>query len=665
MKNLFNQQCYLFTHAMIILTFFVLVFNSMAAAAQTGTGEEPVVMEQVIVSVTRSETSVEKIGGNSVTVITQEEIEASKAATAKEILDTVPGITTASNGGPGTSTSVFIRGADSKNTLVMIDGVMINDPSDPNRKANLSDINVDNIERVEVIRGAMSVMYGSNATAGVINIITKKGKKKPLFTASAETGSYGTYKAYAGTAGATDRFDYSVSVSRTDIEGFSIANDDNNDIPHNANTDEEDGFKNTTLSGRAGASLTDNFKVSGVIRYIDSETELDDYANGYTGDNFNTAWPYVPNPDGPTEKRTESERLFGKITVENSFAHEFFNSQFSYKYSSQKRQSFNNDGTHWYDYDGIIDEYAWHGDLNFDIHTLTMGAGYMKETMESGSSGIGKEGADNKSLWMQDQLFLGESAVIIAGIRYDDHEEFGEKTTYRLAPSYTFDEYNTTIKASIGTGFRSPSLYELYSSYGNAGLEPEKSVGWDAGIEKGFRNNEYKVGITYFETEYEDKIEWVMTNPLTFNGEYQNLSGKTKTSGIESFVKWSSGETISCTLNYTYTETRDPDGKQLVRRPYHAVNLNTQYRFLEKGSLNINALWKGERKASEYANDKDGNAVETLDDYFLVNLAASWDFNPHVQVYAKIDNLLDEYYEEAFSYATAGLSGYIGLKFLY
>ncbi|MCF8044859.1 MAG: TonB-dependent receptor [Desulfarculaceae bacterium] len=666
MKKSNHFKAHPFLHGICILAFFTLLLSQTARAADTVLGEEPVIMDRVIVSVTRSETPVEKAGGNSVTVVDEKEIETSKAATAKEILETVPGITTTSNGGPGTKTSVFMRGADSKNTLIMIDGIMVNDPSSANRDANLSDINADNIERIEVIRGAMSVMYGSNATAGIINIITKKGKGKPSFTASAETGSYGTYKETAGVSGAMDRFGYSASASRTDIQGYSIANDDNNDIPHDGNTDEEDGYENTTLSGKAGVDLTDDFRVSGAVRYIDSESELDDThsPDGYSGDNF-TGWPSTPNPTGPTDKRIESERIFGKITAENSFGNGFFNSSLSYGYSNHDRQAFNNDGTENYDYDGTVDQYSWHGDLNFDTHTLTVGADYMDESMESQSSGIEDAEADTQSVWVQDQLFIGESAVVIAGVRYDDHEKFGGKATYRLAPSYTFEKYDTTVRANFGTGFRSPSLYELYSSYGNTALDPEESTGWDIGVEKGFINDKYTVGVTYFETDYEDKIEWVMTDPMTFDGEYRNLSGKTETSGVESFVKWVPSDTLSCRLDYTYTETRDPDGKRLVRRPYHKVNLHTRYRFLEKGIVNVSASWVDDRKASEYASDKNGNPVDTLDDYYLVNLAASWDFNRHVQLYARIDNLLDEYYEEAFSYATAGLSGYVGLKLTY
>ncbi|MFO7749125.1 MAG: TonB-dependent receptor [Desulfobacteraceae bacterium] len=659
-----TRQHTFFLHGMAILA-LALLLSGQAVAAEIGTGERPVAMDRVVVSVTRSDTSVEKIGGNSVTVIDRETIENSKATTVNALIKTVPGIDTASHGGPGTATSVFLRGADAKNTLIMIDNIMVNDPSNAGRSASLADINTDNIQRIEVIRGAMSVMYGSNATAGVINIITKEGEASPSMTATAETGSYGTYRASAGASGKADRLNYSLSASHTDIEGFSIADDDNDLIPHNGNTDEEDGFENTTLSGRANVNLTQAFKVSATLRYIDSTTDLDDNANGYTGDNFDPEYPNHANPSGPTGKRTESERLFGRLTAENTFASGFFTSTMSYNYSKQERQSVDNDGTDSYDYDGTVEDVSWHGDMNFDAHTLSVGAGYVKESMESRSSGIGETDADTRSAWIQDQLFMGNNLVVIAGIRYDDHETFGGKATYRLAPSYTFEPWNTTIKASLGTGFRSPSLYELYSSYGNAGLDPEESTSWDVGIEKDFCGNEYSLGITYFETDYEERIEWVMTDLTSFDGEYQNLAGTTETSGVETFLQWTPSMDLSWMMTYTYTDTKDPDGERLARRPYHKVNASARYRFLEKGMLHGNVFWTGERKASVYARDKNGVAVETLDDYVLVNLAASWDVNGHLQLYTKIDNLFDEYYEEAFGFATAGLSGYIGMKLTY
>ncbi len=160
--------------------------------------------------------------------------------------------------------------------------------------------------------------------------------------------------------------------------------------------------------------------------------------------------------------------------------------------------------------------------------------------------------------------------------------------------------------------------------------------------------------------DYKDRIDYDFTTYM-----YNQLEGTTETSGIESFAEWVPAENLSYRIDYTYTETDDPDGERLVRRPYHEVNLQARYRFLQKGLVNVTASWVGDRKASDYAYDEDGNPVDVLDSYFLVNLAAAYEITPRVEVYARIDNLLDEYYEEAFSYATAGLSGYVGVKLTY
>lgn len=625
-------------------------------------------MGQVVVSVTQTETQASDIGGNSVTVITAEEIENRKAHTVLDLLKTVPGVFVTTSGGMGTTSSVFIRGADSKNTLVMLDGIVLNDPSSANRSADLADINLDQVERIEVVRGAMSVMYGSNATSGVINIITKKGTRDPEIHASVQGGSFGTWKTGGHATGTLDRLTYAVSGSWLTREGFSIANKDNSQIPQAGNTDEKDGYDNLTLSGRFGFAFNDHFNVSSTLRYVDAEVDLDDYEGGYSGDNISSSWvpdpatgnwvnTLVPNPDGPTEKRSESEQLAGQIGVHNRFAGDRLESILSWKFNRNDRQAYDNDNLPWYDYKGASDEFSWQGNIDFDFHVLSLGAEYFNETMESASSGISEIDTHTLSYWLQDQFFYGENLVLIAGARLDDHNAFGRKTTFRIAPAYDIPSTGTRLKASFGTGFRSPSLYELYSAYGNPDLEPEKSRGWDLGVEQSLLNDRLTLGVTYWEMDFENRIgyDWAISR-------YNQLEGDTETRGVEVFTAWTPVTDLSVNLSYTYTHTRDPEGNRLVRRPENQVGLTASYRFLEKWQVGMDARWVDERAASPYAMDKDGNPVGTLDDYTVVNLSGSCDISDRVQIFARVDNLFDEYYEEAFSYATPGLSGYIGLK---
>jgi vitamin B12 transporter len=254
-----------------------------------------------------------------------------------------------------------------------------------------------------------------------------------------------------------------------------------------------------------------------------------------------------------------------------------------------------------------------------------------------------------------------DNLVIIAGVRVDDHETFGNKATYRVAPAYTISATGTTLKASYGTGFRAPSLYELYDpNYGNADLDAEESDGWDIGLEQKLMNNTLTMGVTYFSMDYDNRIDFDTTTWT-----YTQADGETQTQGVEFFTGWDPMDTLGFMLSYTYTDTEDPDGEALVRRPENKVSLNTRYGFLDKGLLNLEVQWVDDRKASSSAYDKNGNAVGSLDAYTLVNLAASWTFNDHVELFGRVDNLFDEYYEEAFSYARAGVSAYAGIKLTY
>lgn len=627
-------------------------------------------MADMVVTATRTETTLEKAGGSAVTVIDATDIAAKQLTTVEEILKTVPGLDVMATGGAGSQASVFLRGADAKNTLVLIDGVMVNDPSSTTRNANLANITADNIERIEIVRGPQSVLYGSNATAGVINIITKTGKGAPSVYADVEYGSYNTWKATGGTSGSVgDRFNWSFSASRTETDGFSMANDDNDDIAHAGNTDEDDGWENTTVSGKFGLNLTPDFDVSAVLRMTDSEVDQDDWGPGYAGDRFG-GWPaYAAEPDGATEAVLETEEFYGRFSVHNFFADRFFESTAYVQMADTDRTVYDNDGAENYDYQGTSRDIGWQGSLNFsDINVLTFGVNLFLEEMESDSSMIDDADADTRSVFVQDQWFVGDALVLVAGVRLDDHDRFGSEATWRIAPSYTIGQTGTTVKATYGTGYRAPSLFELYSSYGNPDLEPETSQGWDLGVEQSVLDGRLRFGASYFALDFEDYIGWDYNLVVPGNlwpGGYNQLDGTTKTRGVEAFVSFSPLEVLDFSLNYTYTDTEDPDGEKLVRRPENKVAFNVQYRFLERGTVNADVLWVDERKAIDSAADVNGNPVDVLDDYVLVNLAASYDICRWLQIHARIDNLFDEAYEEAWSYATPGLSGYLGFTVRY
>lgn len=614
-------------------------------------------LQEVVVTATGTEISADKVGGNSVTVITAKDIEAMKPSTVAEILKSVPGLDVASNGGPGTTTSVFLRGADSKNTLILVDGVMLNDPSSANRSAELSNLTVDNIERIEVVKGPMSVMYGSNATSGVVNIITKKGKGAFACFADLSGGSYGTVKTGAGASGTVKSLNYSLTVSGVHSDGFSIADDENSRINQDGNTGEKDAYENLTVSGRVGYDFSSGTCLDLVTRYTDSSTDLDDYGSGFAGDAFayDANWNSIPDLSSPHKRSIDAKQSLTRASLKNSFADRFVTTSLSYQLSDQKREYTENDGTDGGYYTGRSHEGSFQGDLNFDTSTVTLGASYYKEFMES--TAVDERNADIVSVRIQEQYMPDDAVTVIVGARLDDHERFGDKTTYRVAPSYTF-KTGTCLKASYGTGFRAPSLYELYEpTYGNDDLGPEESSGWDLGVEQTFNNPRISLGCTYFNMVFDDRIVYDFST-----SHYNQLDGKTRTSGVESYVSWSPMADLDFTLTHNYTESKDPDGKRLARRPYNKYHLNARYRFIENALVNLDIHYLGKRRDTAYAMDANGNSVDYLDAYTLVNLALSYNLTKHVEIYGRIDNLFDEYYEECWSYATPGLSGYAGVK---
>jgi vitamin B12 transporter len=636
-------------------------------AEETNADRQAPMMSEVVVTATRTEIKPEQVGGSAVSTITSEEIEARKLRTVEEALKTVPGLEVKTSGGLGSRASVFLRGADSKNTLVLVDGIMFNDPSDPNRGADLANLTMENVERIEIVRGPMSALYGSNASSGVINVITKKGEGKPSFHIGGEGGSYNTWKVFGGTSGALDRFNFALSASRTDTEGFSLANDDNDRIPHAGNTSEKDGWENNSLSGRFGYKFTEDFDVSATIRYLDSEAEIDDFGPGYAGDRFAPPFFVVPEPNATKDARQEANQFFGKGEIHNWLFDRFLESRIYYQQGKQEKDIFDNDGILTNEYDAGSMEAGWQGSFDFaGVDLLTVGYNYFEETFETESSS--EKNADINSFWVSNQFFWPEDFVLTAGVRMDDHETFGSETTWRVAPSYHLNSTGTTLKGSYGTGFRAPSLYELFAdpvpafffNGGNPDLEPETSYGWDLGLDQTAADGAVNFGVTYFELNFDDRIDYDFATATYFND-----TGKTRTKGIEAHVGWQPLPELNFSLNYTLTETEDPEGERLVYRPENKVNFNTRYRFMEKATVNLEVFWVDERETGSFDLDENGNPAGDLDAYWLANVSGTYDITEHLQVYARIENLFDEYYEESWSYATPGISGYAGVKFTY
>jgi vitamin B12 transporter len=616
--------------------------------------EKEVTLEKVVVTATRVETPTEEIA-SSMTIISSKEIERKQKTTVLEALRDIPGLDVVQTGGVGSHTSIFLRGANSEHTLVMIDGVEVNDPISPGRSYDFAHLTVDNIERIEIIRGPQSTLYGSDAIGGVVNIITKKGEGKPKFFLSAEGGSFTTFREATGISGGNKWVNYSFALSRFDTEGISAASKKDGNY-------EKDGYENTSLSARLGFTPMDNIDIDFILRYIDAKTELDNFS-GFGGDDPN----YVQ----------KSKQFFFKTQVGLSLFDQVWSQKLGLAINDHKRDIKNNkDSQHPFDsekgrYDGQLLKFDWQHHLKLHrTNALTFGLDLDREEGKSryywesiwgpGQSIFPKKTADIKGYYIQDEIKLWDRFFATFGIRIDDHSRFGTETTYRIAPAYLIKETDTKIKGTFGTGFKAPSLYQLFAPttlwgpIGNKDLKPEKSRGWDFGIEQELLKKRVVLGATYFRNDFKDLIQF------DWGQGYINIA-KAKTEGVELFASAKPIDDLTLRINYTYTDTEDETtGEALIRRPKNKIGFDINYHFLNNGNVNLGVIYVGKRDDLDFSISPSRRVK--LDQYTLVNLAVSYDITKNFQLFGRVENLLDKEYEEVKGFGTPGLSFFGGMK---
>jgi len=612
--------------------------------------EQPVEdVGDIVVSATKLETPSREVG-SSLSVITREQLQRRQTRTVADALKTVQGLHVVETAGPGQTTSVFMRGAKSEHTLVLIDGVEMNDPISPGRAFDFADLTTENIERIEVLRGPQSTLYGSDAMGGVINIITKKGKGKPGGFVSAEAGSFSTFRERAHASGSYKWLDYSLGFSRLDTDGISAAEE-------GAGNDEEDGYGNTSISAKLGITPTEMFNVDTMVRYTDALVELDNFG-GVGGDD--------PNHE------SDQEELFLRTEAELSLFDELWEQELGFSLTDYDRDVRNDtDLAHpnslsQSSFDGRIVQFDWQHNLYLhETNTLTLGLETEEERGESDffsqssfgttSTSFAEETARTNSAYIQDQIRLWDSFFTTVGARLDDHEDFGSETTYRVAPAYVFKETGTKIKGSYGTGFKAPTLYQLFSQYGNSNLDAEESTGWDAGVEQSLFEEKLTLGATYFSNEFDDLIDF-----NTGTSSFRNVA-EAETDGIELSADYRPIEKLTTGLTYTYTDTEDEStGEELLRRADNKVTFDIGYDVLENWQVNLQIVYVGERDDMDFSTWP-ASRVE-LDDYALVNLASSYQVTEHTELFGRIENLFDEDYQEVKGFGTPGIGAYGGVK---
>jgi len=552
-------------------------------------------LQETVVTANRYETPTDEIG-SSVTVISSKEIDQSKKTTIQEVIRNVPGLDVVQTGGPGGTTSVFMRGAEARHTLILMDGIELGDSSAASGEYNLAHLTTDNIERIEVLRGPQSTLYGSQAMGGVINIITKRGKGKPAGFLSAEGGSYYTAKERAGVSGGTDLFNYSLGASRFDSGGFSQASEKYGNV-------ERDGYQNTAFNTKLGITPLSNLNIDFILNYNKNRLALDN-SGGRGGDDPNYfAWTEQFSFRSQTELSLFNDMWLQKLGVSYmDFDRDYKNDYDATHPSSSK---YNKSAS---TYHGQSVKLDWQHILNLHkTNTVTFGVDRKEENMKSNSrygadpiSYSGEKYISTTGVFFQDQVRLWDAWFTTAGVRVDDNSQFGTQVTYRFTTAYDLKKTGTTFKGSYGTGFKAPTMFQLYDPrYGVNSLRPETSSGWDVGVEQAIPAVKTVVGATYFYNDFSDLIVY------TYNSaKYYDNIAKARTQGVETFVTVKPLDCLTVKGSYTYTRAIDTNtGNDLPRRPKNKFSLNTNYSFLnKKGNLNVAELLRyayGQQRGAE------------------------------------------------------------------
>jgi vitamin B12 transporter len=614
-----------------------LVLLSLCCAAVNAAGASD---ESVVITATRLPTPELEIA-SSVTVVTADDIAARQERTFSELLRDIPGLNVVQEGGSGGLTSVFMRGTNSNHVKVLVDGIDVSDPSNAGAVFDFGQLLTQDIERVEVLRGPQSGLYGSDAIGGVINVITRAGSGPMKLSASVEGGSFDTFNQGAGISGSQDAFHYSGNVAHlhagaTPVTPLALL------LPGEPRN--KDYYDNFTASTKLGLDLTRDFDLGLVARYTNTHLR-------YTGEDFST-FPAFPAAQPSASNTNEyygraSAHLQSLDGALNQTLGVAFTRNATATLQPQIPETLNT---------GERVKVDWQGAIKVSgTHTVLLGLEDARDKISEPLSASIRIASAYAELQSQ----LGAHWFSSLNARYDDNNRFGSKGTYRFAPAYLISATGTKLKASVGSGFKAPTLSELFQNFppfffANPNLRPESSLGYDAGIEQGFGADTVRVGATYFHNRIRDLIASDITGTTWAN------IGRAITRGVESFVAYRPARQLTLRLDYTYTEASDDVlHQQLLRRPKHKGNLIATWHASDALLLNLDVL-----TVSSWVDGNRDFSIPRLEapGYTTLNLAASFDLSGQLALFGRIDNLLDRRYQNPVGFLRPGFGVFAGIR---
>lgn len=588
--------------------------------------------------------------GGSVTVVTAAEIEARQNRNAPELLATIPGFTVVQTGGPGGKTSIFARGTNANHTKVFIDGIDVTNPFDSDRAFDFGLLTTFDIDRVEVLRGPQSGLYGADPIGGVVVLYTKEGDGPLKMQAVTEGGSFGTFNQAVSARGSANGFRYSFNVSHVDVDGVPVT--PQRILPADGRVPQlENGYENWTFSTKLGADVSPFLSFNVAARYVDTETQFQaDSTDPVT---------FALRTD-PSLSTTRSDQIYTRGETILSLYGGRLKSIFGINYTEVDSETVTpNSGTT--TGVGTRAKADWRSIAEIVPGvTLVAGADWQNERLTQPGLAVEEESVGG---YLQGQIEPVRNLYLVGNVRHDDNENFGDVTTWRIAPTAVIPDSGTTLRASFGTAYKAPSLSQRFQDFpaflftANRNLRPEESRGMDIGFEQALFSGRARTGLTYFRNEINDLIEFTF-DPSTFTSTVENI-GEAKTSGIEIFAAADVTDTLRLRADYTYTEAINVATREdLLRRPREKASLAIGWQALPPLVITTTILHIGER----FDIDRVTFDRVRQSSFTTVNVAADYKVNDHVSLIGRIDNLFDRDYEDPNGFQRPGLGAYAGVR---
>lgn len=639
----------------------------LAAGPSAASGEE--IRDTLVVTASRVPVPL-MATGSSVSVIDREQIEARQSIFAVDLLQDVPGIAVSRSGGIGSQAQVRVRGAEANHLLVLIDGIEANDPAG-NDEFAFQDLTTWDVERIEVVRGPQSALWGSDALAGVVNVITRQPTEEFSAGGFAEAGAYDTFSAGGRVAGQVLGARAGLSLSRVDSNGTNISR----------TGDEDDGYENTTATLTLGGSPSDSLDLSFVGRYTDT-------TKGFDVTDFGTGLP--ADSGDQTDVDLGYFRAGGTLQLLDGRWTQSLRAAWTTT-DTVNTSDFGSAGTTAADKYGLYYQTTWQftpGAVDGNGNSVTLAVDHEQQDFRQRGDIIvidpddpsqdldpnQDQDLDNTAAVLELLLTPFERTSLSLSGRYDDNSDFDDVATFRATTSWTTEGTRTRLHAAFGTGQKAPTFIDRFGYFadqfvGNPDLEPETSRGWEAGVEQPLWEDRIGLGATYFREDLEDEINGFVFDPGTGRFTAVNLDGTSGRRGVELTARATVTPTLRFSGSYTYTDATQPDpvtGDDIreIRRPRHSASFNGDWRFLaSRAGLNFNLTYVGDQDDTFFeVAPPFGTQTVNLDSYYLASVAASYQLTEQASVYARVENLLDEDYENIYGYNTPGVGAYAGIR---